>query len=137
MEIITEFKEWFFKQPSHQQSISETIIWWEVRRLPYNFIVGLFALGFLFLFLFFIDRSQILLPGEDAIEPLALFVIPVLWNIAYTSGWIVELCACKFPPLRPHFIGSKLLRWGLIFSLLVTSLPAIYWGIHWLFFKLL
>jgi hypothetical protein len=133
MEIITGFKDWLFKLPSSECSSVDVIIWWEKRRIPYNFIIGVAAFGFLLLYLFFIDRSKILHPGEDAIEPIALLMFPVLWNFAYCLGWITELCARKITSVKDRLTGPTLLRLGLTFSLFITAIPAIYWGLYFLF----
>ncbi len=133
MEIITGFRDWLFKLPSSERSSVDVIIWWEKRRIPYNFIVGVAALGFLLLYFFFIDHAQVLQPGEDMLEPIALFAIPILWNIAYTLGWIIELFATKILHLKDFVSGPKLMGIGLIFSVFVIAYPAIYWGLYCLF----
>ena len=133
MEIITDLRDWLFKSPSSKRSPVDIIIWWEKRRVPYNFIIGVAALGVLLLYFFFIDHARVLQLGEDMLEPMALFAILILWNIAYTFGWIIELFSTKIPQLNGFVSGPILLGLGLIFSILVVAYPAIYWGHYCLF----
>lgn len=79
------------------------------------------------LFYFFIVTSGHLQPGEDAIEPMALFVVPVVINLAYTGGWIVELVMRYIFRITSMKIGPVLLRLGIIFSLFVVSIPPVVW----------
>ncbi len=76
--------------PQDEQSLGQIVIWWEKRRIPYNLIVGTIGFISLLLFLLFITKSRELQPGEDAVEPMALFMAPILMNIGYTLGWFVE-----------------------------------------------
>src|SRR5436309_105001 len=71
----------------------DTIIWWELRRIPFNvllFVVGILSLGSILLI-----GSYFVTPGEDVIEPLAMIfgaiVYGVFANLAYTLGWATEL----------------------------------------------
>jgi hypothetical protein len=67
--------------------------WWELRRIPYNFIVGLVGLVSIAALEYLGDA---LLPrGEDAVEPLMLLfgtaAYGIACNAAYTLGWISEI----------------------------------------------
>lgn len=118
-----------FSVPEGERSELSIIMWWEFRRIPFNLIVG--GVGFislLFYFLF-ISMSGKLKPGDDAIEPFALFLAPVAVNFCYTAGWIVELFVIVFSPERENTIGLLLFKSGLVFSLVVVSLPSAVWGI--------
>ena len=133
MSVISRFSGWLYASPAKERSVLEIIIWWEKRRVSYNFIVGIMGFVFFLLYAFFVDRAQILKPGEDIIEPMALFVVPIFWNFAYTMGWAFELGARKIPLLKDWGTGSYLLRWGINFSLFLLAIPAIYWGAYCLF----
>src|SRR6185503_20909678 len=84
------FSEWMFSVREGERSATDIILWWELRRIPYNLIVGPTGLISLLLFYFFISRTNALKPGEDAVEPIALLAAPVVMNICYTAGWVVE-----------------------------------------------
>lgn len=55
----------------------EIILWWELRRIPYN--VAMYFIGLLS---FYISYVTI---------PLVYLIIGLLLNIFYTFGWITEL----------------------------------------------
>lgn len=107
------------------------IVWWELRRIAYNLIVGFSGiLSVLLVFLF------VVLPPRDArpeagVEPLSVIVFAVLANFGYTFGWIAELLARLVSPKEAAGIGPKLLRIGLAFSLFLVALPALAYAIMW------
>ena len=98
----------------------------------YNLIVGITAPVSLPLFYFFISRSNALKPGEDAVEPIALLAAPVLMNICYTAGWVVEGFLDKAHSDEEEVLDPKLLKSGLTLSLFVVTLPSVFWGGYWL-----
>lgn len=122
---------WFFSQPGPDAKGIEVYVWWEQRRIPYNIIVGLGAITSFVLFFTFITMSGHLQPGEDAEEPMGLFLAaifgPPLVNLCYTAGWVVEILGRFVFKLRWR-IGVLLYIAGTLFSLLVVGLPAEYWG---------
>jgi hypothetical protein len=103
-------------------------MWWEVRRIPYNILIGIYGFLSLLLFYFFIQSSGKLEPGEDAVEPMAIFVAPIVINLAYTAGWVVELILRLVFSVKSRIVGPILLKIGVVFSLVVVSLPSIVWG---------
>ena len=130
MSLISKFKEWMFSVPQHSQSVREIVLWWEMRRIAYNIIVGAVGICSLQIFYFFISRANKLKPGEDAVEPVALLVAPIVMNICYTAGWVVEAFISDTAIRGREAIGPRLLRLGLGFSLMVIITPTVYWGAH-------
>jgi hypothetical protein len=71
----------------------QVIRWWELRRLLYNavmLVIGLAAIaGMEWL------MGRVIPKGEDAIEPMVLFlgvvVYAIMANLCYTLGWVIEL----------------------------------------------
>jgi hypothetical protein len=118
-----------FSVPEGQRSVLSVIVWWELRRIPYNLIVGAVASVSFLLFFFFIEVSGKLEPGEDAVEPIALLFAPFAINLCYTAGWIVELIVKFVSPQRHSKMGLWLFISGLVFSLIVVCLPSTVWGI--------
>jgi hypothetical protein len=55
----------------------EIILWWEIRRLPYNAIM--YLIGYLSFHIAFVTI------------PLVYLVIGLALNILYSFGWIIEL----------------------------------------------
>jgi hypothetical protein len=125
-----KFIKWLFAVPEGRRSIGAVVLWWEVRRIPYNLIVGIVGFCSLLMFYYFIIGAGILEPGEDAVEPIAILFAPILINILYTTGWIVEIIIRPFLPSHTWSIGPKLLKIGLIFSLVIVLIPSTYWGVY-------
>jgi len=128
MHRMHRFREWMFSVREGERSATDIILWWELRRIPYNLIVGSTGLISLLLFYFFISRTNALKPGEDAVEPIALLAGPVVMNICYTLGWVVEGFLAKTHSADDEVLGPKLLRSGLKLSLFVVILPSVFWG---------
>ena len=104
------------------------VAWWEVRRIPFNIIIGAYGVVCVLVFFWAFATSGQLQPGEDAVEPLALIAAPFGINLLDTLGWLVEIPARVLKPsLSPRF-GPLLLTLGLGLGLSLISLPAVYWG---------
>ena len=121
------FTAWLFSNPRAPTSPKSAFAWWEVRRLPFNLIIGTYGILCLVVFFATITKSGHLQPGEDAVEPLALMAAPIIINVLYTLGWIVELTYRSIEPdVSPRF-GPRLLKLGLGLGLFFSTLPAAYW----------
>ena len=104
------------------------ILWWEVRRIPYNVLVGLYGAFCLVIFFWSVTTSGHLKAGEDAVEPMALFAAPFGVNACYTLGWLVDVPArTLWPSLSPRF-SPVLLKLGIVLSAFLISIPAAFWG---------
>ena len=129
MEILTNIYKWMFSIPENHITTKDIVVWWELRRIPYNIIVGVLGGLSLILFFFFISHAGHLKPGEDAIEPMALIIAPFLINIGYTAGWFLEVILRKILKIENTGLGISILKFGILFSILVIFLPSIIWGI--------
>lgn len=102
----------------------DAILWWEVRRIPFNFLVGMTGLIGIAL-VFWIGDARVPV-GEDAIEPMLLFfgvpVYAVAANLCYTLGWASEVWGWGDTVETVHR-REGLFRLGLAFSIGVTALP--------------
>ncbi len=124
---MNRFASWFFGSPQGPRSPWGVVAWWEIRRIPFNLIVGSYGVVCLVAFFWAITTSGHLQPGEDAVEPLALLAAPVGVNILYTLGWIVEVpTRLLVSDLTPRF-GPLLLKLGLGLGLFLITLPAAFW----------
>lgn len=128
MNLIKETTAWLFKTQFSPISWWRVILWWEIRRIPFNLLIGIYGVFSLVIFYWSIMTSGHLQFGEDAVEPLALIVAPVVVNICYTMGWLLELSIRAMLPSLPSEFGPCLLRFGIGFSLFVISIPALFWG---------
>lgn len=117
---------WLFTPPP-TPTPGRAILWWELRRIPVNLLIGLYGILCLLIFFAAIHHAHLLQPGEDAIEPIAIVLAPIAFNLCYTLGWLVEAPARVLAPRLTPKLGPRLLLIGLAFSLLVISLPAVFW----------
>jgi hypothetical protein len=116
-----------FDAPEAERPLWKVVLWWELRRIPFNLIVGVYGIACLAIFFWAILTSGELQGGEDAVEPLALLAAPFVINFFYTLGWLVEVSArIVMPKLSPRF-GPILLMAGLGFGLFLITLPAAFW----------
>jgi len=128
---MKRFFLWFFSSPQEPQTFIKTIIWWEKRRIPYNLFIGVIGAISLILFFVFVDLANELKQGEDAVEPIALFFAPIVINICYTIGWIVETIINSIRRKNDRSIGSKLMKIGMVFSVVVLLIPSTTWFVIW------
>jgi hypothetical protein len=106
----------------------EIIAWWEARRLRFNLYVGI--VGAVTWLLVIIAGSAAVKPGVDFEEPLAMIFGPFVYgfvaNICFTFGWIVDTLSYRGMP------RTRLYKAGVIFSVVLTSLPGIWAVVAWL-----
>ena len=113
--------------PAAVRRLGRVIVWWELRRIPFNLLIGAYGILCLLLFFWAITTSGHLQEGEDAVEPLALLAASFAANACYTLGWLVELpMRSVIPRLSPQF-GPLFLKLGLGFSFLMISISAVLW----------
>jgi hypothetical protein len=123
--LVGRWWSWMVSRRQETRSIWNVIAWWEFRRPSYNLFLAAVGIPSLIVFFLAITAAHELQPGEDAVEPMALFAAPILANIAYTAGWVVESALLWRRPAQPR--GPRLMRFGLLFSLFVMLLPAVAW----------
>jgi hypothetical protein len=117
-----------FARPVPAKSAWDIVKWWELRRVPYNAIVGVtgvlggslaFVLGFV------AERRGMEVAWPD--PPLFLIAFVVLYaiaaNVCFTGGWISELLARRIWGARADAYGEICFCFGTIFSVLLTFLP--------------
>jgi hypothetical protein len=115
----------------------EVIRWWELRRIPYNLVVGVVGLGSIAIFE--VVASSMVRPGEDAVEPPVLLLGVIAYglacNIAYTFGWIGEIYFFQHARDAGLVFRNRAFPAGLILSCLVPILPVgltiFLWAIGW------
>lgn len=130
--VLQHYLTWLFSAPRDPGFPRNVLVWWEARRLPFNLIIGTYGILCLAVFLAAITTSHHLQAGEDAVEPLALMAAPLVVNILYTLGWIVEVTYRSIEPdVSPRF-GPRLLKVGIGLGLFMCTLPAGYWAGYWL-----
>jgi hypothetical protein len=65
------------KITSSNRKWHEIILWWEIRRVPYNIII--YIVGFLSSYISYVTI------------PIVYLMIGISLNVIYTLGWIIEL----------------------------------------------
>jgi hypothetical protein len=122
---VTEMPRSLLAAPEAQRPWYSIVLWWELRRVPYNLVLGL--TGFLGIVLFLLIDALPPRPpsGQTDFEYLfALMGGAVAANICYTGGWLVELMLQLPWPRRVHQFGPTAFRVGLLFSVGVALAPA-------------
>jgi hypothetical protein len=114
----------------------DAIVWWEIRRIPYNAMLAL--LGMMTIIAVLWIGSHFAVAGEDVEEPLGLIVGVVLYglvaNVFYTLGWISELLWSGGDTGRTESLRRRVFLIGLIASCAITVLPAVLIPTLWLIF---
>jgi hypothetical protein len=121
----------FFDRSLWAQGAWQTIAWWEMRRIPYNLLVGAVGLvsGALCLTTgmlcehFLGDPFGI--PDPPFFALLGVVAYGLMANLCYTGGWVVELLVRKIWPERGNAFGQISFSFGLVFSILLTLTPGI------------
>ncbi len=112
-----KFFDWLLQTPDKEKRhAGEIIMWWELRRIPYNLfmIVGtIISLSLM--------AAVIRIPdGADLVEPIMVLLLFFGGNICYTFGWVVELFTAK-----GRTFGPAAWRAGFWFTMFWVFLPGI------------
>ncbi len=112
----------------------DAIIWWEIRRIPFNVII--LVAGICSFLVIQLIGARLVKPGEDVVEPLAVMVGAVVYavaaNLCYTLGWVTELLWSRGDTCQTEAIRPKIYRKGIIFSVALTISPAALVPLAWL-----
>ncbi len=133
-EIVPPPRAWttaLLSAPETHPTWESVIIWWELRRFPYNVIVGaagVFSMMATLLLIFAAGEIEYAFP-----EPMAWIAMPllggILFNFCYTAGWVAELLIRVLLP-KGRNVGPTLLFVGILLSFAVVAIPAVAWAIH-------
>lgn len=122
----------FLYPPPAERRVSAIIAWWERRRPLYNLVVGtcgIWTLGF-----------HTLVHGPPPGAAVAVVVVGIMANLAYTLGPVVEVTTTCLWGRRVLPIGPLLFRQGVLFSvgltlvlpLIILTLGAVARTVGWL-----
>jgi hypothetical protein len=123
-----------FRRDSPTPSARAAIGWWEVRRIPYNLIVGCagivtcIVIAIIGLGSYFFFNSDFGLPGSPLLAVFSVIIYGFLANLCYTGGWIAELIVRRAWPEEADQFARWSFSLGLFFSVLLTLTPAIVVG---------
>ena len=121
---------WIFAHQLEKSHPAHVVAWWELRRLPYNVIVG--ATSLLTLLVFFAvawgcELSGGLPLGQPKPPLLVIIAIAAYWivtNVFYTFGWILELLVARVWHVSTPVFGPIVFTMFTAISLVVTLIPA-------------
>lgn len=121
----------FFSRRETTYGTFEIIAWWELRRIPYNVVVG--ATGIVTIVIIataaWIASQKFGDPIEFPDPPLfalmAVIAYGVCANICYTGGWIAELLARSVWKEKVGAFAQITFVLGFVFSILLTLVPAL------------
>lgn len=120
-----------FKRAENLNTTWQIVLWWELRRIPFNLIIGATGI-FTCVFLFGLEmllKNDILdnlLPDPPAI---AIFGYGLLANVCFTGGWIIELLAKALFREQSKYFGEILFLCGMIFSVALTLFPILIYSV--------
>jgi len=107
------------------QTARESVSWWELRRIPYNVVLGVIGLASILAMLLIAER--VLPAGDDMVEPLVLILFVLVYgigaNTCYTLGWFFEIIFCGANPKKKTPFRLVTFWGGFAFSCLLTTLP--------------
>ena len=89
---------WIFAHQLEKSHPAHVVAWWELRRLPYNLIVGatsLLTLCVFFAVAFGCERSigvPLGMPKPPVVVIIAIAAYWIIANAFYTFGWILDHC---------------------------------------------
>jgi hypothetical protein len=118
----------FFLPNLNEKRWFRILIWWELRRIPYNVFLLLFlSISFYFLSLIPNDGFIRILPGPGLIVgfyiTLLLFFIGA--NILFTTGSIFQIITRNYNHKLIYWVRKFSLLIGIIVSFIVTLCPII------------
>jgi hypothetical protein len=122
--------KFFYRDPSGSNPL-RTFAWWEIRRIPYNLVVG--ATGLVSSAMCLITGvlcehfvgDPIGIPDPPLFALLGVIAYGVMANVCYTGGWVAELVVQKIWPGKGNDFGRISFFLGLGFSILLTLVPGI------------
>jgi len=121
---------WIFAHQLEKSHPAHVVAWWELRRLPYNLIVGvtsLVTLSVFFAVAYGCERSGGLPMGMPKPPLLVMIAMVGYWVVAnafYTLGWILELLVARMWHVSTPVFGPIAFTLGTAFSVVVTLIPA-------------
>ena len=116
--LKTEEKNWL-----------KIILWWEIRRILYNFLLALLGILSLTILSFIIkDLWSFYSPPFLFFMMVIVFIISA--NVFYTSGWIFQLTYRNSKNKLINKIKPKIFIYGIYISAFVTLLPCFSSGIY-------
>jgi hypothetical protein len=119
-----------FRREIPAPNARDIIVWWEVRRIPFNLLVGaagVASVTIVFVTAFVTEHylgEAMGLPDPPWLGILAVVAYGVIANLCFTGGWILELMSRRIWEGRADAFGEIAFLWGTLCSIALTLLPA-------------
>lgn len=115
------------KLPETERKWYHVIMWWELRRIPYN--LTLLVTGILGI----LCMTLVVKGAGDFVSGLAIMGFAFLANFFYTFGWVVELFLRLVNKRNATSFGLKSFKIGFIIAIIGTFTPSLIFGVVGLF----
>ena len=121
---------WIFAHQLEKSHPAHVVAWWELRRLPYNLIVGatsLLTLSVFYAVAFGCDRSvgvPLGMPRPPLLVLIAVVAYGIVVNVFYTCGWILELLVARLWRVSTPVFGPIAFTLFTAVSVVVTLVPS-------------
>ncbi|MGB7575118.1 MAG: hypothetical protein WBN53_14800 [Thermodesulfobacteriota bacterium] len=121
----------FFSRNDQVLSTWRIIAWWEIRRIPYNFLVGIAGIVTTLLCIGSgLIGERVLgvpigIPDPPLFAVFAVIAYGIMANICYTGGWISEIIVAKVWQDQGHHFGEISFFLGVLFSIGLTLLAGV------------
>ena len=114
------------ERPDSDLKALEVIAWWELRRFPFNVVVGVSGvIACILIVSFSLAVGTVCgIPDPPIVALLGIFAFGVMANACYTAGWMAELLLFKSSDARRRF-ATRAFRWGFTFSVVIAGLPGL------------
>lgn len=122
MDIITKF----FKVNESETTWHKIILWWELRRIPYNIFLLLTLSFTLYITAFLPNEGYFKIiagPGLVIGFYLGIVIYFIGANILYTLGWIFQILTRKTTHKYINLLKKVSFVLGLSISIIVTIIP--------------
>ena len=120
----------FFNVNESEKKWFRIILWWELRRIPYNLIILILGTISLYVLSYFPNDGYFKLnagPGFVVAFYASILFFALGANLLFTLGWIVQLILKQFKHKPVRLFIKKSFIIGLIISALVTLSPILIW----------
>jgi len=129
----------FFNVNESEKKWYKIILWWKLRRIPYNLILLMLGLISLYVLSFFPNDGYLRLtagPGLLVGFYTSILLFGLGANLLFTLGWIVQLILKQFNHKTIRLFIKKSFIIGLIISTLITLSPILLWILNIIIGKL-
>jgi hypothetical protein len=117
------FKLWYLGAPDKTPPWYKSILWWEVRRIPFNIAAILLGTAGYLLFIFILSPDEFSSLSPDFLFSRVTALLVLLVNILYTVGWLLEVLLRLISKDRSPHLGPALLTLWLVLTALLAFFP--------------